>query len=225
MPRRARIEVAGIPFHITHRGVNRCAVFVDDDDRRHYLNLLRRHATQQELRIHAYVLMSNHVHLLTSSDHVGATSAMMHRLGSNYVAAFNGRHRRTGTLWEGRFKSCPVACDRYLLAVHRYIELNPIRAALVDKPEDYVWSSARGNLGVRDDALVTTHPVFQSLASDPQGYRQWLDAGVDEAELAGIRLHIRQERALGDRRFQAMLEQTLGRPVAARPPGRPRKMA
>ncbi|WP_423385153.1 heme-binding protein [Dyella marensis] len=167
--------MAGIPLHIVHRGVNRCATFIDDEDRRHYLALLGRHARRQGVNLHAYVLMGNHVHLLTSSDHAGATSAMMHRVGLNYVAMFNYRHRRTGTLWEGRFKSCPVACDRYLLAAYRYIELNPVRAALSEKPEDYAWSSARGNLGLRRDALLTPHASFLSLASGDHGYRRWLE--------------------------------------------------
>jgi len=160
MPRHGRLELTGVPLHIIQRGINRCASFIDDDDRRHYLRLLDRHAKQRELHIHAYVLMSNHAHLLVSSRHAGAASQVMHRVGLSYVASFNRRHRRTGALWEGRFKSCLVACNQYLLTVYRYIELNPVRAAMTEKPEQYAWSSACGNLGLHADALLTLTRAF-----------------------------------------------------------------
>lgn len=134
MPRQARLEIPGVPLHITQRGVNRCAIFLDDDDRRHYLCLLGESAAEHGLEIHTYVLMGNHVHLLVSSGESGQVSLAMRQLGQAYVTAFNRRHRRTGTLWEGRFKSCLVDSDRYLLTAYRYIELNPVRAAMVEKP-------------------------------------------------------------------------------------------
>ncbi len=132
MPRQARLEIPGVALHITQRGVNRCAIFLDDDNRRHYLRLLGESAASHDLQIRAYVLMGNHVHLPVRSGEQGNVSRAMRQLGQACVTAFNRRHRRTGTLWQGRFKSCRVDSDRYLLTAYRYIELNPVRAAMVE---------------------------------------------------------------------------------------------
>lgn len=227
MPRRARLEIPGIPLHITQRGVNRAAVFVDDDDRDHYLALLGATLDKHGVALHAYVLMGNHVHLLASAAHVGAISQALRNHGQCYVQAFNRRHRRTGTLWEGRFKSCLVDSDRHLLTVYRYIELNPVRAAMVAAPEDHRWSSVHAHLGHRPNPLLTSNAVFDTLgcddASRSAAYRAWLYEPIDGSELHAIREHLKQERALGDPRFQAMVEKTLNRPVCVRPPGRPAK--
>jgi putative transposase len=227
MPRQARLEIPGVPLHITQRGVNRCAIFLDDDDRRHYLGLLGESAATHGLRIHAYVLMGNHVHLLVSSDECGKLSLAMRQLGQAYVTAFNRRHRRTGTLWEGRFKSCLVDSDRYLLTAYRYIELNPVRAAMVEKPEHHHWSSVHANLALCEDSLVTPHSCFLAMGNTPlvraEAYRVWLKQGTGDDELIAIRQHLQQERALGSKRFQAMAEKTLGRPVCLRRPGRPKR--
>lgn len=137
MPRRPRLEIPGIPLHITRRGVNRAAVFVDDDDRGHYLALLGATLHKHGVALHAYMLMGNHVHLLASAAHPESISRALRSHGQCYVQAFNRRHRRTGTLWEGRFKSCLVDADRYFLTVCRYIELNPVRAAMVAAPEGH----------------------------------------------------------------------------------------
>ena len=229
MPRRPRLELPGIPLHITQRGVNRCAIFIDDDDRRHYLELLARAIHQYAVAIHAYVLMGNHVHLLANSNQPGAISLALRNLGQCYVQAFNRKHRRCGALWQGRFKSCLVDNDRYLLSVHRYIELNPVRAAMVASPEDYPWSSVHAHLGRCTDPLLTPHPGFLALHPQPAMradiYRDWLRRGVGDEELASIRAHLDQERAWGSQRFQQMAEKTLGRPVRLKRPGRPRKEA
>jgi putative transposase len=149
VPRRARLLIPEIPLPITQRGVNRCAIFLDTDDREHYLGLLRSFTEHHDIDVHAYVLMGNHVHLLVTAHNDESISAAMRRLGQCYVQAFNRRHGRTGTLWEGRFKSCMVESESYLLTLYRYIELNPVRAALTDLAENYHWSSSRGNLGIR----------------------------------------------------------------------------
>jgi len=225
MPRRPRLELPGLSLHITHRGVNRGGVFIDDDDRRHYLQLLKRAVTEYAIAVHAYVLMDNHVHLLTTAAGVGMTSAALRWLSQSYVQAFNRRHGRTGTLWEGRFKSCLVDSDRYVLSVYRYIELNPVRAAMVGAPEHHAWSSVHANLCLRADPVVTPHPSFLAIGAEPQSralaYQAWLHEGVDDQQLNAIRAHIAQERALGNPRFQAMVEKTLNRPVTVRPRGRP----
>jgi len=225
MPRRARLELPGVPLHVTHRGVNRCAIFMDDEDRHHYLRLLGLFARQRGVAIHAYVLMSNHVHLLSSSAGPGAASEALRRATQCYVQMFNQRHRRTGTLWEGRFKSCLVGTDRYVLTVYRYIERNPVRAGMVSRPEGHSWSSVHANLGLRFDSLVTPHPCFLALGADANSrrtaYRDWLHAGEDEEQLRMIRSHLAQQRTYDDSRFQAMVERTLNRPASVRPRGRP----
>jgi putative transposase len=163
MPRQPRLELPGIPMHVTQRGVNRCAIFLDDDDRHHYRRLLREACNKHAVAIHAFVLMDNHVHLLLSSLAAGAVSCAMRAVGQAYVQAFNARHSRSGTLWQGRFKSCLVDSDRYLLAVLRYIELNPVRAAMVAAPEEYRWSSVHTHLGRSHDPLLTPHIVYLGL--------------------------------------------------------------
>ena len=225
MPRQARIEVPGIPMHVTQRGVNRCAIFLDDEDRHHYRRLLREASTDHGVLINAYVLMDNHVHLLQFAEQAGAVSRAMRAVGQAYVQAFNQRHGRIGTLWQGRYKSSLVDSDAYALRVIRYIELNPVRAAMVDVPEAHRWSSVHMHLGLKRDALMTLHPLYHSLGDTPvaraNAYRAWLMSGTDEEELGRIRAHMAQEKALGHPRFQAMLEKTLNRPVDLKPRGRP----
>jgi putative transposase len=227
MPRRPRLELPGVPLHFTHRGVNRAATFLDEEDFSAYRQLLGEVLVGHGIGLHAYVLMTNHVHLLLTPLTAGSLSAAMCQLGRRYVPAFNRRHGRTGTLWEGRFKSCLVDSDRYVLTVQRYIELNPVRAAMAEMPEAYSWSSARGSLGLVADPLLSFHPVYLALGDGQHArasaYREWMDQGIDQEEMHSIRLHLQQERALGHPRFQAMVEKTLNRPVAVRGRGRPRK--
>ncbi len=226
MPRRPRLELPGIPLHITHRGFNRCAIFIDDDDRHHYLRLLGLFAREETLAVHGYVLMGNHVHLLVSSPQLGAASATLRRTTQCYVQMFNHRYDRSGTLFEGRFKSCLVSTDRHVLNVHRYIERNPVRTGIASTPEEYKWSSVHANLKLRFDSLVTPHACWEALgestASRVAAYRDWLHAGEDVEELQLIRAHLIQQRAYGDARFQAMIAKTLNRPVVLRSPGRPK---
>jgi putative transposase len=213
-------------MHVIQRGVNRCAVFVDDGDRRHYLHLLADGLRGGPIALHAFALMGNHVHLLLTPGEVGAAAALMRRLGQSYVAGFNRRHGRCGPLWQDRFRSCLIDTRHYLLSVYRYIDLNPVRAGLVLDPVDYGWSSAPANLGVRASTLpLVPHPEWLCLAGDPASrhaaYRRFLDDGVGSAELAAIRTHVAQQRAYGSTGFQAMVERTLGHPARCRPVGRP----
>jgi len=226
MARSQRLDVPGIPFHVIQRGVARSACFHDDRDRRYYLAALRDAAIKGDCRIHAYVLMSNHVHLLTTADSVGGISCMMQSLGRRYVRRFNDRHQRTGTLWEGRFKSSPVDTDRYLLTCYRYIEANPVRAGMVESATEYPWSSARFNGLGRDDPLLSTHPTYEALgidkASRSKAYRALLDQPVTDQDLQSIRSHLGQCKALGPRRFQEQIEALTGRSATLRRRGRPR---
>lgn len=226
MPRRARLVLPGQPLHVTQRGVNRAAIFIDDEDRHDYRRLLRLACSQHHVAIHAFVLMDNHVHLLLTPETADSLASAMRVSGQCYVQAFNARHRRSGTLWQGRFNSCLVDSDGYLLTVCRYIELNPVRAAMVHRPEDYRWSSVHTHLGTARDPLITPHPLYLALGSTrearTQAYRHWLAAGIGARELDDIRRYIAQQRVLGDVRFQAMVEKTLNQPAAYRPGGRPK---
>ncbi|WP_238595530.1 transposase [Xanthomonas campestris] len=158
MTRLPRIDLPGIPQHIVQRGNNRMPCFLDDGDRLRYLHLLHEtlHATGYQL--HAYVLMDNHALLLATPPAKGRIGQLMQRPGRNYVALFNGRHGRTGTLWEGRYKACLVDSADYVLRCYRYIELNPVRARLTDDPAAYRWSSCLANLGQRAHSALTPHP-------------------------------------------------------------------
>ena len=227
MARLPRPDLADIPQHVVQRGNNRMPCFFDDDDRRRYLTALREASLRHRCSIHAYVLMSNHVHLLVSPAAVGAVASMMQSLGRMYVSTFNARHRRSGTLWEGRYKSCLVDSETYLLRCYRYIELNPVRAAMVFTPGDYRWSSYPANAEGADDPLIHPHPSYLALGAAPderhRTYRQLVTETPSDDELAEIRVYMQQQRALGCNRFQAMIEAELGRCAHVRPAHRPRR--
>ncbi|HSI49296.1 MAG TPA: transposase [Ideonella sp.] len=227
MARQARMSVAGYPHHLIQRGHNRADVFVDDADRQRYLDILRDVAHEHKVAVHAYVLMGNHAHLLATPETAEGLSRMMQSLGRRYVGWFNHRHQRTGTLWEGRFRSHLVDADAYLLSCLRYIELNPHRAGLVSGLLDHPWSSMAHHLGQRRDPLVTDHPAFWQLGNTPfereAAYRQWLEEGISESERQRLTESLLKARPLGSPRFMQQLSQELARPLVPRPRGRPRK--
>lgn len=163
MPRTGRLELPGVPLHVRHRGNNRAACFFNDVDRRFYLKCLAQAAGRHGCAVHAYVLMPNHVHLLLTPSAIGATGRMMQDIGRRYVRVINTVHGRTGTLWEGRFRSSLVQDERYLLNVHRYIERNPIRAGLARLPGDYAWCSYGHYSGTYANPLITEHATFRAL--------------------------------------------------------------
>lgn len=224
MPRTARLVLPGLPLHLTQRGVNCAAIFLDDQDRLQYRSVLHKIFIDHGIALHAYVLMDNHVHLLATPKDAASLGRAMRLSGQCYVQYFNHRHARSGTLWQGRYKSCMVQDDGHLLQVIRYIELNPVRAAMAATAEMYRWSSVHAHLG-GDDPLLTQHPVFIALAPTQQErvawYRAWLREAIDENQTARIRRYIAQERALGNPRFQQMVANALGQFAAARPGGRP----
>ncbi|MFC1688866.1 transposase [Pseudomonadota bacterium] len=227
MARKPRIDVAGIPQHVIQRGVNRSVCFIDDFDHNYYLYSLHHAAEQHDCQIHAYVLMTNHVHLLVTGHSLGSVSAMMQCLGRRYVGKFNKRHERTGTLWEGRFKSGLVDSERYVLTCYRYIELNPVRAGIVNNPGEFLWSSVHANAFGKVDKLVDPHPVFQMLGPDKASrmasYRDLLAQDMDKDEITSIRNHVNQGKALGSRKFQLYVESLTGLSATLVPTGRPRK--
>ena len=165
MARQPRLLPAGYPVHVVQRGVNRSRCFHRENDYLCYLQLLAEHTRMFACALHSYVLMPNHVHLLVTADDERGISLLMKHLGQRYTQYVNRAQRRTGTLWEGRFKSSVVADDAYLLACYRYIELNPVRAGLAERATDYTWSSHRANAGLVRDVLVKRHPVYIGLAS------------------------------------------------------------
>jgi putative transposase len=227
MARLPRPDIAGIAQHVMQRGNDRMPCFLDDADRRLYLTALREMSLRYACAIHAYVLMTNHVHLLITPEAAGAVSRMMQGVGRIYVAEFNARHGRSGTLWEGRYKSCLVGGEPYVLTCHRYIEMNPVRAAMVAEPSEFSWSSHASNALGRDDPLLRSHPAYLSLgreAAERQiAYRALFDEVLTDGEISDIRAYIQQQRALGNDRFRAMVERKLDRCASVRPPHRPTK--
>lgn len=201
MPRTARVVVPGIALHVIQRGNNRGPCFFRESDRTVYLSYLRRFAPSCDCLVHAYCLMSNHVHLLVTPQVADACGALMKRLGQHYVQYVNRAHGRTGTLWEGRFRSCAAASERYVLACYRYIELNPIRAGIAAHPRDYRWSSYRANAQREGDGLLAPHPAYVSLGdSDARRmiqYRGLFDGALDPRLVDEIRSATRNGRILG----------------------------
>ena len=216
-----------MPLHVVQRGNNRADCFFNDVDRRFYLKCLRNAAAARGCALHAYVLMTNHVHLLVTPPEEGAVGAMMQDIGRRYVRIINNIHGRTGSLWEGRFKSSLIDSERYLLLCHRYIEANPVRAAMVAHVGHYPWSSHAHFAGSRVDAAITEHPVYTALGHDADERRRVFAALCSQplpaSVLNEIRTAINTDSALGCDDFMDQAEAVLGRSV--RPPtrGRPAK--
>ncbi len=229
MPRRPRADLSGFPLHLIQRGNNRSACFVSDDDRAAYLHWLGHYAAGLGIAVHAWVLMTNHVHLLLSPPTAGHASRLMQALGRRYVRHFNHAYRRSGTLWEGRYRACAVHADDYLLACMRYIELNPVRAGLVQDPATYRWSSYRCNGLGQADRLVTSHALYLALGDDPvscQGaYRELFRAHLDEPALLEIRSATTSGHLLAAERFRKEVEVARGVRLGPALRGRPRKDA
>ena len=229
MPRRARLALAGIPWHIIQRGNNRAVSFNAEADYQFYLHYLKEFADKFGCQIHAYVLMTNHVHLLLTPDKADSAALLMKHLGQRYVQHFNRTYQRSGTLWEGRFRSCLTQTEDYVLACYRYIELNPVRASMVMKPQDYRWSSYHANGLGRANALITPHDQYQRLARNDnerrQAYRALLRAQVDDALTDEIRSATNGNYALGRPKFQKQIEKVLGQRAIRGVAGRPLKAA
>ena len=229
MPRRARIAMPNVPVHLIQRGNNRQPCFFADEDYRRYLDWLAEYASKTDCRIHAYALMTNHVHLLLSAGHADAGGALMKSLGQRYVQYVNRVYHRSGTLWEGRFRSCPVQEEDYLLGCQRYIELNPVRANMVAHPAEYRWSSYRANAQGEADALVQPHPLYAALGSDAptrqDAYRELFRYELEPGMVDEIRRATNGNFALGSERFAAAVAEMIGRRASPGQSGRPRKSA
>ena len=229
MARLPRLTAPGLPHHLIQRGNNRQAIFVDEVDCARYLDDLGELAAAHGLAVHAYVLMPNHVHLLATPADRDTLSRVMQALGRRYVRQFNDRHRRTGTLWEGRYRSTVVKTDRYLLACMRYIELNPVRAGLVDEPGDYRWSSHPHQLGLRMDPLITEHAVYWALGNTPferqLAYRRLFEQNLQADDIEAIRSATHRGWVLGGRGFADEIAGQTGRRTRPVRRGRPRKVS
>ena len=191
MARQMRLVVPDVALHIVQRGVDRMDCFRQDVDRLVYLALLRDFLAATQCALHAYCLMTNHVHLLLTPCGPLGPSTLMRKVGQKYVPYFNRRYARTGTLWEGRFKSCLVESAQYVLACYRYVERNPVRAGMVAAPGGYAWSSHRGNIGLADDKLLKPHAEYSALGSASDSphsvYRALFDAEDDPVIIKAIR--------------------------------------
>lgn len=226
MPRRSRIILAGVPLHLIQRGNNRQACFFAEEDYRAYLGWLEVYAKVSACAIHAYVLMTNHVHLLLTPRTSSGASELMKRLGQRYVQYINRTTRRSGTLWEGRFRSCITQEEIYVLGCYRYIELNPVRASMIGHPADYPWSSYRVNAQGESSILLTPHPLYTALGHDDKArqaaYRELFRYQLDPGTVDEIRAATNGNFALGSPQFQAQVAAVLGRRVKRGKPGRPR---
>lgn len=227
MARPPRIVVPGQALHLVQRGNNRQACFFADDDYRFYLDSLRNAATQYGCRIHAYVLMTNHVHVLLTPEAVEAPSQALQSVGRRYVRYINAVYRRSGTLWEGRFKSTLIDSERYLLTCSRYIELNPVRARMVEHPGAYRWSSYRCNADGLPDTLVSPHPLYEQLGDTPMSrriaYRALFLNHMGSQVLDEIRSATQTGSLLGDEWFRGQIEAALQRRVERQLHGGDRK--
>jgi putative transposase len=219
MPRRPRYQLTDFPLHVVQRGNDRRACFFDERDFRFYLKLLGEAAGRHRVLVHAYVLMTNHVHLLLTPLVVGGISKVMQSVGSRYVKAINKVSNKAGTLWESRYKACLVAHDRHVLAACRYIDLNPVRARMVEHASQYRWSSYGALAGTRVDMLVTPHAALEQLGSSPASYARWCEAGSDDSELDRLRYATEHELAFGSDAFKKQIEAMSNRATVARPSG------
>lgn len=219
MPRLARLVVPGVPHHVTQRGSRRQTVFFSLDDYRAYLRLLGRHCKEAGTAIWAWCLMPNHVHLILVPAGIDGLRAAMAATHRRYTIGINRREDWHGHLWQERFASFPMD-EAYLLACARYVELNPVRAGLVERPEQWLWSSARVHLGFGDDGLTDTSPLLDRWPD----WRTILEGGLDPVVLEEIRKREANGHPLGDGDFLARLAALTSRPLASRRRGRPRKL-
>ncbi|KAF7771925.1 putative transposase [Pseudoalteromonas citrea] len=225
MARLPRLNLPNIPQHIVQRGNNRQVTFVEADDYVVYLEKLKYYAKEYEVKVHAFVLMTNHIHLLATPTTSNGVSKLIQSLGRYYVRYFNQIYKRTGTLWEGRFKSTLVDSDNYFLIVSRYIELNPVRAGMVQHPAEYTWSSYQHNAVGKVIELITEHDLYAQLGTSPEQrqaqYRSLFESDIPPYTLEKIKTD--KMWVLGNDKFKQQVEEMSGRRVSPLPQGGDRK--
>lgn len=227
MPRKPRFYLPDIPVHVVQRGNCRRAVFYCREDYERYLDWLEKGADKYGCQLHAYVLMTNHVHLLMTPDSRESVSKTIQFVGRNYVTYINRRYHKSGTLWEGRHKGCLVAEDGYFLTCMRYIELNPVRAGMVRQPEGYCWSSFRDNTSESRSGFLTPHACYQALGqnrvSQANSYKALVKSALDQERVQEIRAAVQTGTPLGNDRFRTQVESILRCRVGRAQRGRPDK--
>ncbi len=225
MARLPRLTLPGYPHHVIQRGNNRQAIFAAPQDYEFLLDLLGENARKFGVAIHAYVLMTNHMHVLATPESIDSIPLAMQAVGRTYVRHFNKRQTRTGTLWEGRYKSTLIQAERHLLACMAYIDLNPVRAGLVSDPAIYPWSSYGHNVGRRSDKLISPHPLYWSLGNTPfareAAYGELIHSGIDPEQQRALTDSAIQGWALGDADYVTDLQRRTERRVAKAKSGRP----
>lgn len=224
MARPTRYFLPDQPLHVIQRGNNRQAIFFRDDDYRRCRDWLMSAAAEHGVAVHAYVFMTNHIHLLATPRHEASLPRMMQSLGRRYVRHLNTTYRRTGTLWEGRYRAAPIDSEAHFLACCRYIELNPVRAGLCAHPGDYPWSSyAAHALGAADE-LLADHALYRALgsaaAARQAAYGELFGQALDPAFIDELRAATNGGWAIGSERFKREIGAALGRRVAPLPKGR-----
>jgi putative transposase len=225
MPRVARFVLPSVPHHVTQRGNRRGRVFFSDDDHRVYLSWLRQYAIEHEVEVLAYCLMSNHVHLVLVPAARNSLHLALRRLHLRYAQRINRAHEWRGHLWQGRYFAS-VLDESYLWAAIRYVELNPVRAGMVELAEDYRWSSARAHCGLRADSLLCAKPQWQRQVAAVTDWSQWLQEGLRLDELETLRRNGPKGLPCGSAAFIDDLEQLTGRSLRSRPKGpRPKASA
>lgn len=229
MPRTGRVILPGHPHHVVQRGHDRQVVFATAGDAKRYLGDLRELKESLGVRVYAWCLMTNHVHLLLQPSDTRGLGMLMKALAARMTRYRNRLGRRSGTLWESRYKSSLVDTDSYLLACSRYIELNPVRARIVASPGTYRWSSYAARLGQAVDAVgLDLDPCYEALGADETArrlrYAAFVASGVPEPEMALIRNAVQRGQLTGSSRFVAQIEAAIGRRVESRGPGRPKKI-
>ena len=227
MARLPRFVISGQPQHVIQRGNNRDIIFVSDEDYQYYLQKLGDACKKYECEIHAYVLMTNHVHLLLTPRTENGISKVMQYIGRYYVQYFNFKYQRTGTLWEGRYKATLLDSDSYLLTCSRYIELNPVRAGMVKSPDEYPWSSYHYNALGTEDRLITPHVSYKALGMDDisrrLNYYALFAKLIPDSKLEEIRVATNKAWVLGDDRFKAKVDKLIARQVEPKSRGGDRR--
>lgn len=226
MARLARLTVAGYAHHIIQRGNNRQPIFLDDSDRRFMLDLLFEKADTLGVAVHAYVLMDNHFHVLATPQDNEGLPKLMQAVGRQYVRYFNDRHRRSGTLWEGRYRSNLIDSEPYLLTCMAYIDLNPVRAGMVARAQDFPWSSHAHYAGIRPDRLISPPSLYWSLGNTPfareAAYSEFVSVGITPREQKSLTESALHGWALGNQEFVDKLQKLTRRRVSMASAGRPK---
>lgn len=227
MPRKPRFFLPDVPCHVVQRGRNKDPIFFESSDYRAYLEWLEEGLERYECELHAYVLMTNHVHLLITPKNKQGISLTMQHMGRHYVPYINYTYGMSGSLWEGRFKSSLIDSEIYLLTCMRYIELNPVRANMVKSPGEYKWSSYKGNANAAEDPLLTPHLEFLNLgrskAQREHAYRELFRHHIDDEDLHNIQACWQSGTPLGNDRFREKIERKLKTKIGQISQGRPRK--